>query len=78
MVYAFAAIAVSSKVSPTKTTSTNSSPNIFVWFTFCCGEGMGINTTPLTPSFLQLYAKPCAWLPALAQTTPFANSSGDS
>ena len=30
-----------------------------------------MNTTPFTFSFLQLYANPCAWLPALAQTTPF-------
>src|ERR1044072_1033941 len=74
-VYFFAAIAQSSNVSPINRISIKSSPNIFVWFTFWLGVIIGMKTTPFTFSFLQEKAKPCAWLPALAHTTPRCNSS---
>ncbi len=40
------------------------------------GAPFGMNTVDRTPSSVDASATPCAWLPALAATTPAARSSG--
>ena len=42
---------------------------------FGSGAPSGITTVAFTPSCAAAKATPCAWLPALAATTPWARSA---
>jgi hypothetical protein len=69
---ALAATSASSTVTPLRMTS---APYALVASTFGNGAPCGIYTRALAPSMLAARATPCAWLPALAATTPFARSA---
>lgn len=73
--YASAAAIVSSTTVPCRITS---APYCRVAATFGSGAPIGMNTVECTPSSEEARATPCAWLPALAATTPAARSSGRS
>lgn len=53
----------------------NEPPQLRTLRSLMLGAFTGMKITPLTFMKLQEYATPCAWLPALAQTTPLAFSS---
>jgi hypothetical protein len=55
-----------------------SAPYPLVAATFGIGAASGMNTVERVPSSWAASATPCAWLPALAATTPRARSSSDS
>src|SRR5919112_2077313 len=54
-----------------------SAPYPRVAFSLGIGAPSGMNTVALIPSIWAASATPCAWLPALAATTPAAFSSAD-
>ena len=72
---AFAATSASSTLCPWKRTS---APYPRVAFSLGIGAPSGMNTVALIPSICAARATPCAWLPALAATTPLARSRSDS
>ena len=51
-------------------------PYALVACTFGIGAPSGMKTVDAMPSSDAASATPCAWLPALAATTPRADSSG--
>ncbi len=73
--YSSAAASVSSTTWPCRRTS---APYSRVALIFGSGAPFGMNTVERTPSSAEASATPCAWLPALAATTPAARSSGSS
>ena len=74
--YLMAAELAASNVSPVRTISMNSFPNILTCSIFCLGVVTGMKMEPTILSLLQENATPCAWLPALAQTMPFLSREG--
>src|SRR5262245_40620331 len=73
--YSLAATSVSSMIEPWNRTS---APYPVVAATLGSGAPTGMNTVDFTPSTRAARATPCAWLPALAATTPMASSDSDS
>ncbi len=71
--YSWAARKVSSTTCPCRRTS---APYSWVAATFGSGAPTGMNTVERTPRREEASATPCAWLPALAATTPAARCSG--
>ncbi len=71
--YSWAAARVSSTTCPDIRTS---APYSCVAATFGSGAPTGMNTVERTPRREEARATPCAWLPALAATTPAARCSG--
>ena len=69
-----AAISASSTVCPAKRTC---APYASVAATFGSGAPSGMKTVDLLSSSDAASATPCAWLPALAATTPLARSAAD-
>ena len=55
-----------------------SPPSAAIRSRFWRGVVEGMSTRPRTRWAWQAKAKPCAWLPALAQTTPAARASSSS
>ena len=72
---ASAATSASSTLCPWKRTS---APYPRVAFSLGIGAPSGMKTVAWMPSSCAASATPCAWLPALAATTPAAFSSGES
>jgi hypothetical protein len=70
-----AAPSASSTVAPAKRTC---APYAWVAATFGSGAASGMKTVEVHPSSDAASATPCAWLPALAATTPCARSCSDS
>ena len=56
-------------------TCSTSAPYALVATSFGNGAPTGMNTVDAIPSIDAASATPCAWLPALAATTPRARSS---
>ncbi len=73
--YSWAAASVSSTTWPCSRTS---APYSRVAATFGSGAPTGMKTVERTPSRDAASATPCAWLPALAATTPAARSCVES
>ena len=72
---ALAATRASSTLWPWNRTS---APYPRVAFSLGIGAPSGMNTVAWMPSICAASATPCAWLPALAATTPWAFSSSES
>ncbi len=73
--YRCAARSASSTVLPCSRTS---APYSLVAATFGSGAANGMKMVECTPSSEDASATPCAWLPALAATTPPARCTGES